>query len=450
MAPITDFAVKDTYLYLEGFGNYHSSEALQGAIPVVNNTPVKPPYGLRTERLSGTSFVAPRNLTLQTFMYRVAPSLDHDPFEPLDATPKVPDFISPNSYLWPQLPSDPTADWISTQKLLARNGDPMRKEGLAIWTWSVSQDMKPRTAFCSIDGDVLIIPQAGSLDIQTEMGKLLLRQNEIALIPRGIRYRVTLPAGPARGYLCELFQGHFRLPELGPVGSTGLANTRDFQIPVACFDGSIQDGVAVSNDAGTKHTIVTRQNGRLWQCEQTHTPFDVVAWHGTNYPFKYDLARFCVMGNLLFDEHDPCLYTVLTAPSHGEPGHSVVDFAIIPPRWMVSEDTFRLPYYHRNTMCEFFAPIINSQDKEYPFNGGAEFKPLGAGLHGSNVIHGPTEKSFQDARKGSDAPEKVDNLGITIFLLETEKPLYLSDWAAKLATEAAAKARSRVPKNNKL
>ena len=334
--------------------------------------------------------MAPRDHNLQTFMYRVVSSLDHQPFEPLeDETPsKAPTFLSPNSHMWPHFPVDKTADWVSSQRLLARNGDPATKTGLGIWVWSVCQDMKPRTAFSSIDGDLLIIPQAGALDIQTELGKLLVRQNEIAVIPRGVRYRVTLPAGPARGFSCELYQGHFRLPDLGPIGSTGLANVRDFQIPVASFDGQLKDGVAVANDAGAAHTIVTRQNGRLWHCQQSHTPFDVVAWHGTSYPYKYDLARFCVMGNLLFDEHDPCLYTVLTAPAHGEPGNAVVDFAIIPPRWMVAEDTFRLPYFHRNTMCEFFGPIINNQDKDYPFNGGANFKPFGAGLHGSNVTHG--------------------------------------------------------------
>lgn len=362
---------------------------MPGAIPLVNNTPQKPAYGLRTERISGSAFVAPRDHNLQAWMYRVSSSLDHDPFEPVDAEePKTPKYLSPNSHIWPHLPVDETADWVSAQRLLARNGDPTTKTGLGLWIWGVSQDMKQHTAFSSIDGDLLIIPQAGALDIQTELGRLLVRQNEIAVIPRGIRYRVTLPAGPARGYCCELFQGHYRLPELGPIGSTGLANVRDFQIPKAHFDGQVKDNVAVANDADTTHTIVTRQNGRLWSCTQSHTPFDVVAWHGTNYPYKYDLARFCVMGNLLFDEHDPCLYTVLTAPANGEPGNAVVDFAIIPPRWMVGEDTFRLPYFHRNTMCEFFGPIINSQEEDYPFNGGSAFKPFGAGLHGSNVTHG--------------------------------------------------------------
>lgn len=293
--------------------------------------------------------------------------------------------ITPNSYMWPSVPVESGTDWVS-QRLLARNGDPATKKGLGIWLFSITQSMKPETAFSTIDGDSLIIPQAGTLDIQTELGNLLVRQNEICVIPRGIRYRVSLPAGPCRGYVCELFQGHFRLPELGPVGSTGLANVRDFQIPTAHFDGSLQNGVAIANNRDW--TIITRQAGRLWHCLQDHTPFDVAAWHGTNYPYKYDLARFCVLGNLLFDEHDPSLYTVLTAPSYGEPGIAVVDFAIVPPRWMVAEDTFWPPYYHRNTMNEFYGPIVNLQDRKHPFNQGQEFRPFAAGLNGSMTTHG--------------------------------------------------------------
>jgi homogentisate 1,2-dioxygenase len=172
---------------------------------------------------------------------------------------------------------------------------------MSIWLFSIDRDMDPRSAFSSLDGDVLIIPQAGALDIQTELGKLLVRQNEIAVIPRGIRYRITLPAGSARGYVAELHEGHYKLPDLGAIGSTGLANVRDFQIPKAFFDGELMDGVATASQDGV-WTIISRLNGRLWSCTQDHTPFDVAAWHGTNYPYKYDLARFCVLGNVLFDE----------------------------------------------------------------------------------------------------------------------------------------------------
>ncbi|KAI1870559.1 uncharacterized protein JN550_005102 [Neoarthrinium moseri] len=436
MAPVTDFVVKDTYKYLEGFGSYHQSEALPGANPLVNNTPQKPPFGLRTERISGTSFTAPRDHSLQTFMYRVTSSLKHDEFVPYkgEGIPKKPSNISPNSYMWPAVPTDPDADWIS-QKLLAQNGDPAAKTGLAIWVFSVAKSMPPNTVFSSLDGDALIIPQSGALDIQTELGKLLVRQNEICVIPRGIRYRVTLPAGPARGYICELFQGHFRLPELGPVGSTGLANVRDFQIPTAHFDGVLKGDVAIAHDA--TYTVVSRQVGRLWEAKQDHTVFDVAAWHGTNYPYKFDLGRFCPMGNILFDEHDPSLYTALSAPSYREPGVNVVDFAIIPPRYMVAEKTLWLPYFHRNTMNEFYAPIVTAQHPKHPLNGGQQFKPFVAGLHGSMTTHGATEEDFQAASNASTTPTKVQTDGLTFMLLETEMPLYLSDWAAEACLKKA-------------
>ena len=429
MAPVTDFAIKDNYQYLEGLGNYHSSEAFPGANQPVNNSPQKPSYGLRTERISGSSFTAPRNQNLQTWLYRTSSSLDHSEFECESEAVDEPKHWTPNSYMWPAVDVARNQDWTSW-RLLGRNGDPAQKSGLAIWLFSATKDMPRCSAYSSLDGDCLIIPQAGALDIQTELGKLLVRQNEIAVIPRGIRYRVTLPTGMARGYVCELYQGYFQLPKLGVIGSTGLANQRDFQIPTAFYDGALSsDGkVAVANDADW--TITSRLNGNLWTCTQDHTPFDVAAWHGTFYPFKYDLARYCVLGNVLFDEHDPSLYTVLTVHSHREPGTAVVDFAIIPPRWVASEDTFQLPYYHRNTMSEFYGPIINAQDPEFPLSKGKEFKPFVAGLNGSMACHGPGEEEFEKAREvDTSKPSKTMQDGVTVFLLETEMPLFLTDWA---------------------
>ncbi len=286
MAPGTDFAVKERYTYLEGFGNYHSSQAFAGANPPVNNSPQHPPYGLRTERISGSSFTAPREQNLQTWLYRSSSSLDHSEFVPHNEDQKdedVPQHLTPNSYMWPALKLDGDLDWTS-QKLLGRNGDPAKKEGAAIWLFSVAKDMPARTAFSSLDGDSLIVIQAGALDILTELGRLLVRQNEIAVIPRGVRYRVTLPAGPTRGYVCEVCQGHFRLPDLGAIGSTGLANIRDFQIPTAHYDGQLSANGQNLEPNNAEWTIVSRLNAQLWKCEQDHTPFDVAAWHGTFYP----------------------------------------------------------------------------------------------------------------------------------------------------------------------
>lgn len=206
------------------------------------------------------------------------------------------------------------------------------KSGIGIFIFAAGKDMDPHEAFYSADGDFLIVPQHGVLDIQTEFGKLLVRPNEICMIPRGIRYRVTLPEGPVRGYILELYQGHFHLPELGPIGSNCLANARDFQAPVAYFD---------EDTTNTWH-ILSKFAGHLFSARQTHTPFDVVAWHGLYYPYKYDLGRFNTIGSTSFDHPDPSIFTVLTAQSD-HPGTAVADFVIFPPRWLVQEDTFRPP-----------------------------------------------------------------------------------------------------------
>lgn len=273
-------------------------------------------------------------------------------------------------------------------------------------------------------------------------GKLLVRQNEIAVVPRGLRYRVSLATKIARGQICELYQGHWELPELGPIGSTGLANARDFQIPVAYFDGHLSTGIAEADDREWK--VITRLNGQIWACTQDHTPFDVAGWHGTNYPFKYDLAKFCVLGNVLFDEHDPSLYVVLSASSGDQVGASAVDFLIIPPRWQVS-DALWLPYFHRNTHSEYYGPIVNNQDPNFPPNQVRSFGPFAAGLHGMLTTHGAPEEAFQEASNASLAPTMLQNDGLTIFVLETEKPLFLSDWAENAAVKnAGAKPRPKL------
>ncbi|KAK7964059.1 homogentisate 1-2-dioxygenase [Apiospora saccharicola] len=396
---MTTFSVKDPYRYLEGLGNYHSSEALQGAILLVNNTP-------RNHRW------------VYTFLYRSQSSMLHGDFVPLEVTSgyglqtsAAPTQINPNSYFWPSFPVPENAHWITGQALLVSNGDPVKKEGTAVWVFS------------------------------TELGFLMVRQNEIAVIPRGVRYRVTLPDGkPCRGFVCELFQGHFRLPDLGIVGTMGLANVRDFQVPTAFFDGALVDGVAKTNNAeGNDWTIVSRLAGKPWHCTQAHTPFDVAGWHGTGYPYKFDLGRFCPLGNMMFDEHDPSLFTVLSARQHGaEPGTAVADFVIVPPRWNVSADTLWLPYYHRNTMQEFFSAVVNNQDPACPFNDvdhvANRFAPFGAGLHGAMSTHGASDAEMRTAQDlDTSKPQKLQMDGLTAFVLETERPLVLSEWAYSCA-----------------
>ncbi|KAJ4243160.1 hypothetical protein NW757_011486 [Fusarium falciforme] len=272
--PVTNFVTPEKYTYLNGFRSFHESEAIKGALPIGANSPQKPPYGLYAEKLSGTAFTAPRHENQQSWLYRILPSAAHSSFERFDkvSEPLINgklDFV-PNQLRWDPFEIDDQVDWVRGLKLVSGAGDPTIKVGLGIYIFAAGRDMDANTAMYSSDGEMLVVAQHGVLDIQTELGCLLVRPNEIAILPRGIKYRVTLPAGPVRGYILELYQGHFTLPELGPIGSNCLANPRDFQIPTAAFD----------EDTNTTWTIINKYNSQLYVAKQGHTPFDVVAWHG--------------------------------------------------------------------------------------------------------------------------------------------------------------------------
>ncbi|KAK4891498.1 hypothetical protein LTR28_002458, partial [Elasticomyces elasticus] len=238
--PTTPFAFKEKYQYQNGFASYHETEAVEGALPIAANSPQKPPYGLYAEKLSGTAFTAPRHENQQSWLYRILPASAHSPFTPRESStyntnpenkPHEKLHQIPNQLRWDPFDMDETVDWVHSLHLVAGAGDPTMKSGIGIFIFAAGRDMDAREAFYSADGDFLVVPQHGALDIQTELGRLLVRPNEICVIPRGVRYRVTLPEGPVRGYILELYQGHFALPELGPIGSNCLANARDFQAP---------------------------------------------------------------------------------------------------------------------------------------------------------------------------------------------------------------------------
>ena len=279
--------------------------------------------------------------------------------------------------------------------------------------YAAGKDMDTHSAFYSADGDFLIVPQHRALNIQTELGHLLVRPNEFAVIPRGIRYRVTLPEGPVRGYILELYQGHFQLPELGPLGSNGLANARDFQAPVAAFD----------EDTSTTWHLLSKFNGHLFTAEQNHTPFDVVAWHGQYYPYKYDLGRFNTIGSISYDHPDPSIFTVLTAPSE-HLGTAIADFVIFPPRWLVQEETFRPPWFHRNIMSEFMGLIHGDYDAKT----GGGFQPAGASLHNVMSAHGPDSTTHHKASNADLQPQKVGS-GSMAFMFESCLMVGVTDWA---------------------
>ena len=262
---------------------------------------------------------------------------------------------------------------------------------VAAHVYRATRGMEQRI-FYDADGELLIVPQQGSLTLHTEMGVLNVVPGEIALLPRGIRFRVTLPDGTARGYVCENYGMPFRLPELGPLGANGLAAARDFLAPVAAFE-----------DREGEFELVCKFGGRFWSMALGHSPLDVVAWHGNYTPCKYDLARFNTIGTVSFDHPDPSIFTVLTAPSDTS-GWANCDFVIFPPRWMVAEDTFRPPWFHRNVASEFMGLVHGAYDAK------AEgFLPGGMSLHNAMTGHGPDAGTFANASTAELAPHKIEN-----------------------------------------
>lgn len=398
-----------TLKYQTGFGNNFSSEALPGALPLGRNSPQKAPYGLYAELLSGSAFTAPRAENRRTWVYRIRPSAMHKPFvridnhllrgAPFDEMAPPPTQLRWNPLPIPVLPTD----FVEGMVTMAGNGDAATQTGMAAHIYAANRSMTER-AFCNADGEMLIVPQQGRLRLVTELGVLETAPGEIALIPRGMRFRAELPDGPSRGYICENFGAAFRLPELGPIGSNGLANTRDFLAPVAAYE-----------ERDTPHELVTRFAGNLWSATMAHSPLDVVAWHGNLTPCKYDLANFMVIGSTSFDHPDPSIYTVLTSPSDTA-GTANADFVIFPPRWLVGENTFRPPWYHRNVMSEFMGLIHGVYDAK------AEgFVPGGASLHNAWVAHGPDAETFERASNARLEPHKVKDT--MAFMFETRYAL---------------------------
>ncbi|KAJ1948737.1 hypothetical protein IWQ62_006849, partial [Dispira parvispora] len=333
-----------------------------------------------------------------------------------DATSEV----TPTQLRWrpfdiPGKDDQPGCDFLQGLRTVAGAGDPATRSGLAIHIYAANVDMGQR-AFYSADGDWLLVPQQGTLVIQTELGWMEVRPNEIAVIPRGIRYRVELPDGPSRGYILEVFTGRFELPDLGPIGANGLANPRDFQTPTAAYEEL--EGARGSGEWQT----ISKFQGQLFVASQDHSPFDVVAWHGNYVPFKYDLANFCAVNSVTFDHIDPSIFTVLTCKS-AFPGTAVADFVIFPPRFEVQQHTFRPPYFHRNAMSEFMGLILGEYEAKQD-----GFLPGGASLHSYMTPHGPDAKTVARATTRDLQPGRVaDNT--QAFMFESCMMLRVTPWA---------------------
>ncbi|MGW1766215.1 homogentisate 1,2-dioxygenase [Streptomyces sp. NPDC002073] len=402
--------------YLTGFGNEHSSEAVPGALPIGRNSPQQAPLGLYAEQLSGSAFTEPRTHNRRSWLYRIRPSAAHPPFVRTDNgglrtapfTETVPD---PNRLRWNPLPDPaPGTDFLAGLWTLGGNGDATQRTGMAVHLYAADTSMTDRV-FSDSDGELLIVPERGGLLLHTEFGMLRAEPGHIALIPRGVRFRVELLDATARGYVCENYGQPFELPGLGPIGANGLAAARDFQAPVASYE-----------DVEGPVEVVNKFCGNLWSATYTHSPLDVVAWHGTHVPYVYDLHRFNVIGTISYDHPDPSIFTVLTSPSD-TPGLASVDFVVFAPRWLVGEDTFRPPYFHRNVMSEYMGLIEGAYDAK------AEgFVPGGGSLHNMMSAHGPDRETFDKASAADLKPQKIDD-GLA-FMFETRWPITATPQAA--------------------
>jgi homogentisate 1,2-dioxygenase len=396
--------MSDDLRYLTGFGSHFESEAVEGALPKARNSPQRPPFGLYTEQLSGSSFTSPRHENRRSWLYRMRPTADHRPFVRYGGaklfapgTSKEP--LPPNRLRWDppsDLPDD--VDFVDGMVTMLANRDPSDLEGVAVHLYRASRSMTNRV-FVDADGELLIIPQQGTLRILTELGRIDVAPGSVALVPRGVKFRVEVQ-GESRGYVAENHGLPLRLPELGPIGSNGLANARDFETPVAWFE-----------DRDEQTEVIQKSLGSLWTTTLDHSPLDVAAWHGNYAPYRYDLAKFNVIGTISFDHPDPSIFTVLTSPSD-VPGRANADFVIFPPRWMVAEDTFRPPWFHRNVMSEAMGLITGAYDAK------AEgFQPGGLSLHNLMSGHGPDLESWRKASEAELKPAKID--GTMAFMVET-------------------------------
>jgi homogentisate 1,2-dioxygenase len=404
---------------MSGFGNGFETEALPGALPIGRNSPQRCAYGLYAEQLSGSPFTAPRASNERSWLYRIRPTVRHwGRFHKIDAglwrtAPCHEIEMAPAPLRWDPipLPQEPVS-FIEGVRTISTAGDAGAQAGMGSHVYLVTRSMQDEY-FYNADAEMLFTPQQGELRLCTEFGIIEIEPGDIAVIPRGVKLRVELPGGPARGFLCENYGGAFRLPERGPIGANCLANPRDFLTPIAAYE---------DHDAASQMTI--KWGGVLWRTELAHSPLDVVAWHGNYAPYKYDLRRFSPVGPVLFDHADPSIFTVLTAPSD-TPGTANVDLVIFPERWLVAEDTFRPPWYHMNVMSEFLGLIHGVYDAKV----GGGFVPGGFSLHNSMLPHGPDRTAFERGSAAELTPHKLENT--LAYMLETRYPQRVTRYAAE-------------------
>ena len=404
--------------YMPGWANDFETEALPGALPQGMNSPQKCAYGLYGEQLSGTAFTA--NPPERTWSYRIRPSVKHSArYARIDlpywkSAPNVdPDVTSLGQYRWDPVPVQEGLTWLTGMRTMTTAGDVNTQVGMAAHVYLVTDSMRD-AYFYSADSELLVVPQDGRLRFCTELGIIDIAPQEIAILPRGLVYRVELLEGPARGFVCENYGQKFELPGRGPIGANCMANPRDFKAPVAAFE-----------DREVPSTLTVKWCGQFHETRIGQSPLDVVAWHGNYAPYKYDLTTYCPVGAILFDHPDPSIFTVLTAPS-GVPGTANIDFVLFRERWLVAEDTFRPPWYHKNIMSELMGNIYGQYDAKP-----RGFVPGGMSLHNMMLPHGPDRDAFEGASNADLKPHKLDNT--MSFMFETRFPQHLTAFAAKEA-----------------
>ena len=410
--------------YQSGFSNGFETEALPGALPVGRNSPQRCAYGLYAEQISGSPFTAPRASNQRSWLYRIRPTVAHwGTFRPANAglwrtAPATGAPTAPAPMRWDPIPvPEEAVTFLQGVRTITTAGDAGSQAGMATHIYVATRSMVDEY-FYNADGEMLFVPQQGTIRLHTELGIIDASPGEVAVVPRGIKFSVELPAGPVRGYLCENYGGAFTLPERGPIGANCLANPRDFLTPVAAY----QDRDAPSR-------LVVKWGGALWETDIGHSPLDVVAWHGNYAPYKYDLRRFSPVGPVGFDHADPSIFTTLTSPSE-TPGTANIDFVIFPERWMVAENTFRPPWYHMNIMSEFMGLIFGVYDGKT----GGGFVPGGFSLHNTMLPHGPDRDAFEGASAADLKPHKLE--GTLAFMFETRFPQRVTEYAAGLVQAA--------------
>jgi homogentisate 1,2-dioxygenase len=405
--------------YMSGFGNGFETEALPGALPVGRNSPQKCPYGLYAEQLSGSPFTAPRVANERSWLYRIRPTVKHwGRFTKIDpglwrTAPcheiEIP--IEPLRWSPLEMPQGEIA-FPAGVKTITTCGDASSMGGMAAHIFTLTRPMID-SYFYNADGEMMFVPEEGRIRLATEFGIIDAEPCEIVVIPRGVKIRIELPDGTARGYLCENYGGSFSLPERGPIGANCMANQRDFLTPAASYE-----------DKDRASPMTVKWGGSLWRTELAHSPLDVVAWHGNYAPYKYDLRHYSPIGPVLYDHADPSIFSVLTSPSE-TPATSNIDFVVFCDRWMVAENTFRPPWYHMNVMSEFMGLIQGVYDAKPQ-----GFVKGGFSLHNCMLPHGPDSEAFERASNIELKPVRQTNT--MAFMFETRFPQHVTKFAAEL------------------